>query len=84
VPGGTGRTFNWNLARRELPLPIVLAGGLHEANVGEAVARLRPAAVDVSGGVEQSPGHKDARKIKRFVAAVRAADALLDGAADDD
>jgi phosphoribosylanthranilate isomerase len=84
VPGGTGRTFDWNLARRELPLPIVLAGGLHEANVGEAVARLRPAAVDVSGGVEQSPGHKDARKIKRFVAAVRAADALLDGAADDD
>ena len=84
VPGGTGRTFDWSLARRELPLPVVLAGGLDEVNVGEAIARLRPAAVDVSGGVEQSPGLKDARKIKRFVAAVRAADALLDGAADDD
>lgn len=84
VPGGTGRTFDWELARQELPVPVVLAGGLDEGNVGEAVTRLRPAAVDVSGGVERSPGLKDARKIKRFVAAVRAADAVVNGADDDD
>ena len=84
VPGGTGRTFDWDLARGELPLPVVLAGGLDAGNVGEAITRLRPAAVDVSGGVEESPGHKDGRKIKRFVAAVRAADALVNGAGDDD
>jgi len=82
--GGTGKTFDWDLARRHLPLPLVLAGGLDEHNVGAAIAQLRPAAVDVSGGVEQAPGRKDAGKIKRFVAAVRAADALLDGTADDD
>ncbi|MEE4144087.1 MAG: phosphoribosylanthranilate isomerase [Halieaceae bacterium] len=84
VPGGTGRTFDWDLAGGELPLPVVLAGGLGEHNVGEAVTRLRPAAVDVSGGVEQSPGRKDAGKIKRFIAAVRSADALVNGAADDE
>jgi phosphoribosylanthranilate isomerase len=84
LPGGTGRTFDWSLAQLELTLPVVLAGGLDDGNVGEAIARLRPAAVDVSGGVEQSPGHKDAVKIKRFIAAVRAADALVGGIADDD
>ena len=72
------------LARRHLPLPLVLAGGLDEHNVGAAIALLRPSAVDVSGGVEQAPGRKDAEKIKRFVAAVRAADALVEGTADDD
>ncbi len=82
--GGTGKTFDWDLACRHLPLPLVLAGGLDEHNVGAAIALLRPAAVDVSGGVEQAPGRKDAGKIKRFVAAVRAADALMDGTADDD
>lgn len=81
--GGTGKTFDWDLARRHLPLPLVLAGGLDEHNVGAAIALLQPAAVDVSGGVEQAPGRKDAGKIKRFVAAVRAADALMDGPADD-
>jgi len=81
--GGTGKTFDWDLARRHLPLPLVLAGGLDEHNVGAAIALLQPAAVDVSGGVEQAPGRKDAGKIKRFVAAVRAADALMDGTADD-
>jgi phosphoribosylanthranilate isomerase len=83
VPGGTGRTFDWSLARKRLPLPVVLAGGLDESNVADAIALLQPWAVDVSGGVEQSPGRKDAGKIKRFVAAVRAADALVDGIADD-
>lgn len=74
VPGGTGKTFDWSLANEQLALPLVLAGGLNEGNVGEAIDRLRPWAVDVSGGVEASPGTKDPEKIKRFVAAVRAAD----------
>jgi len=83
VPGGTGRVFDWQLASRELPLPVVLAGGLYADNVGSAIARVQPAAVDVSGGVEHSPGIKDAGKIRRFVAAVRAADLQLDGLSDD-
>lgn len=83
VPGGTGKSFDWDLAARTLPLPVVLAGGLNEGNVGEAMSRLRPAAVDVSGGVERAPGVKDSGKIERFVAAVRAADALINGAVDD-
>ena len=84
VPGGTGKTFDWQLAPRELPLPVVLAGGLHEENVGAAIAKLRPAAVDVSGGVEISPGIKDVEKIRRFIAAVRKADQQMDGLADDE
>ena len=77
VPGGTGKTFDWHQAEGSLPLPMVLAGGLNEANVGEAITTLQPWAVDVSGGVESAPGLKDAGKIQRFVAAVRAADQQL-------
>lgn len=77
VPGGTGETFDWALARSELPLPVVLAGGLDAGNVGAAIAALRPFAVDVSGGVEAAPGRKDVLRIEQFVAAVGAADALL-------
>lgn len=83
VPGGTGKTFNWDLAATGLPLPVVLAGGLNAANVAAAVTRLRPAAVDVSGGVERTPGRKDPQKISQFISAVRAADALIDGVTDD-
>ena len=83
VPGGTGKTFDWRLVRHALPLPVVLAGGLNPGNVAQAIAQLRPAAVDVSGGVEQAPGRKDAEKIRQFVAAVRAADTQLNGAKDD-
>ena len=72
IPGGTGRSFDWGLAEATLPLPVVLAGGLDEDNVAGAMSRVRPAAVDVSGGVERSPGIKDAGKVRRFVAAVRA------------
>jgi phosphoribosylanthranilate isomerase len=83
MPGGTGKSFDWQLALGELPLPVVLAGGLHAGNVGNAMAALRPAAVDVSGGVERSPGIKDMDKIRQFIAAVRAADLQVDGIAHD-
>jgi phosphoribosylanthranilate isomerase len=79
VPGGTGKTFDWNLAQGEQLLPVILAGGLHAGNVGEAIRALRPAAVDLSSGVECAPGVKDAAKIQQFIAAVRAADQELDG-----
>ena len=74
VPGGTGKTFDWSRDLGKLDLPVVLAGGLDSGNVGRAMRTLRPWAVDVSGGVEASPGIKDAGKIKQFIAAVRAAD----------
>ena len=75
-PGGTGTTFDWRSIAGRLPtfVPVTVAGGLHPGNVGEAVRMLRPAWVDVSSGVEASPGIKDHRSIQRFVAAVRAAD----------
>lgn len=78
VPGGTGKTFDWQLAASKLPLPVVLAGGLHAGNVGDAIRALQPAAVDVSGGVEISPGIKDARRIEQFIAAVKTADRQRD------
>lgn len=84
APGGTGKTFDWQLARVDLCLPMVLAGGLHADNVGNAIAALHPSAVDVSGGVERSPGIKDGYKIRQFIAAVRAADQQLDGLKNDD
>lgn len=74
VPGGTGKSFDWQLARKKLSLPVVLAGGLTPENVGAAIALLQPSAVDVSGGVERAPGVKDATKLAEFIAAVRAAD----------
>ena len=64
-------------------LPVVLAGGINEHNVARAVATVCPYAVDVSGGVESSPGIKDAVKIADFVAAVRAADQGVKINADD-
>lgn len=74
VPGGTGETFDWGLIANDLQRPIVLAGGLNPANVMDAVTSVAPAAVDVSGGVEASPGIKDHQKVQQFIAAVRAAD----------
>ncbi|HTI69738.1 MAG TPA: phosphoribosylanthranilate isomerase [Candidatus Limnocylindria bacterium] len=71
VPGGTGTTFNWDLARDAASLgrPIILAGGLTPANVGAAVAAVGPFAVDVSSGVERAPGKKDRTKVVDFIRA---------------
>ncbi len=76
--GGTGHTFNWELATRakRLGLPVILAGGLTPENVGDAIARVRPYMVDVSSGVEAEPGRKDWDKLRRFIRAVRQADLL--------
>ena len=84
VPGGTGKTFDWRLATQALCVPVVLAGGLTHDNVGEGMRALHPAAVDVSGGVEVSPGLKDAKKIRQFIAAVRAADQQMEAIPNDD
>lgn len=70
VPGGTGEAFDWSLVPRELSKPIILAGGLSAENVAQAIAQVRPYAVDVSGGVEQSKGIKDQAKIRAFMQAV--------------
>lgn len=75
-PGGTGQRFDWTLVPRETPLKYVIAGGLTVENVGQAVTRMRPFGVDVSGGVEAGEkGIKDHEAVRRFVRAVRAADA---------
>lgn len=71
IPGGTGAAFDWSLVPRGLSKPIILAGGLTPENVGGAIERVRPYAVDVSGGVEAGKGIKDAQKIRAFVRAVR-------------
>ena len=65
--GGSGRTFDWDVVPSDMELPVVLAGGLTPANVADAVLRLRPYGVDVSGGVEQAPGVKDAARIAKFI-----------------
>ena len=68
--GGGGKVFDWSLIPPALGKPLVLSGGLDAGNVGEAIARVRPAAVDVSSGVEAAKGIKDAEKIRAFCAAV--------------
>ena len=72
--GGLGLPVDWELAaefRERSPLPVILAGGLNQDNVAEAIERVRPYAVDVSSGVEASPGVKDHAKLEAFVLAVR-------------
>lgn len=74
VPGGTGETFDWDRIPPQLAPRIVLAGGLGPGNVGDAIRRVRPYAVDVSGGVEADKGIKDPDKIKAFIEEVRRAE----------
>jgi phosphoribosylanthranilate isomerase len=71
--GGTGEKFNWDLAieAQRFGKPIFLAGGLTPENVGEAVKKVRPFGVDVSSGVEISPGQKDHAKVKAFIQAAK-------------
>lgn len=72
--GGSGKLANWDLARLAVersPVPVFLAGGLNPENVEEAIRYVRPAGVDVSSGVESSPGIKDKDKLANFVKKVR-------------
>ncbi len=73
--GGTGMTFSWDDVP-QVDKPIVLAGGLHSGNVTDAIAKVKPMAVDVSTGVESQPGVKDLSAVQQFVTAVQAADDL--------
>lgn len=73
VAGGSGQTFDWKRIPPDLGKPVILAGGLTSANVGEAVRTVRPYAVDVSSGVEVTKGIKDPKKIEAFIRAVREA-----------
>ena len=71
--GGGGKVFDWTLIPPDFAKPLILSGGLDAGNVVDAIARVRPAAVDVSSGVEAARGIKDAEKIREFVSAVRSA-----------
>ena len=65
--GGTGESFDWSLAKVDIDLPIILAGGLNPNTVAEAIKQVNPYAVDVSSGVESELGIKDIDKIKEFI-----------------
>ena len=71
--GGTGAKGDWSLARKAVALgrPVLLAGGLNSHNVAQAIRQVRPFAVDVSSGVESSPGVKDTRKVRAFIRAAK-------------
>jgi phosphoribosylanthranilate isomerase len=75
--GGTGESFDWSLIPHDLPLPVILSGGLHAGNVAAAVRKVLPYAVDVSSGVEVAKGIKDAAKIAAFINEVKNVDLQL-------
>jgi phosphoribosylanthranilate isomerase len=75
--GGTGISFDWTLIPHNLPLPVVLSGGLHVNNVADAIKQVQPWAVDVSSGVEAVKGIKDAVKIAAFINEVKKIDLQL-------
>lgn len=75
MAGGTGQTFDWSLLENfELHKPVILAGGLTADNVGEAIHKVQPFAVDVNSGIESGPGRKDPVLISRLVLEVAKAD----------
>ncbi len=73
--GGTGRTFDWSRVPQGVNRPLILAGGLHAGNVATAIRAVRPYGVDVSSGVEQGRGIKDAAMIAAFLHEVESGDA---------
>ena len=77
-PGGLGAVFDWTLlSQLDLTIPFMVSGGLHEANVAEALRVTRAGGVDVSSGVESAPGVKDAAMIHAFIRAARASDKVM-------
>ena len=77
IPGGTGTAFDWTLIPKQLPLPVILSGGLDAENVATAIKQVRPYAVDVSSGVEAGKGIKDAAKVAAFINEVKQIDLQL-------
>ena len=75
--GGTGERFDWDRIPQHLAKPLILAGGLNADNVTQAIEQVQPWAVDISGGVESSPGIKDADKMRKFLYAVQMKNAQL-------
>jgi phosphoribosylanthranilate isomerase len=75
--GGTGESFDWGLIPQNLPLPVILSGGLHAGNVAQGIRQVRPYAVDVSSGVEAAKGVKDAAKVAAFIKEVKDVDLQL-------
>ena len=71
LKGGTGKTFDWDIISKDLRVPFILAGGLNSDNVEAALTTVSCVGLDVSTGVESSPGKKDPEKIKEFITKVR-------------